>query len=87
MIGRALPAVSGLLAVFWGMAGCLGDGDSPFPPSRPAVPFFVTDSSPQNLSEGVPTTVVIDRTGTVVGYFTGVHEERELRAALKKAGL
>ena len=60
MIGGSLPAASGLVAVLAGISGCTGDGDSPFVPLRPVLPFFVTDSNPQNLAQGVPTSVVID---------------------------
>jgi peroxiredoxin len=38
-------------------------------------------------ASAIPTTVIIDRKGMIVAYFTGVRGEDELRAALKKAGL
>jgi peroxiredoxin/outer membrane lipoprotein-sorting protein len=38
-------------------------------------------------ADAIPTTVIIDRKGTIVAYFTGVRSEAELREGLKKAGL
>jgi peroxiredoxin len=38
-------------------------------------------------ANAIPTTVIIDRKGKIVAYFTGVKSEEELRAGLKKAGL
>jgi thiol-disulfide isomerase/thioredoxin/outer membrane lipoprotein-sorting protein len=35
----------------------------------------------------IPTTVIIDRKGMIVAYFTGARDEDDLREALKKAGL
>jgi thiol-disulfide isomerase/thioredoxin len=37
--------------------------------------------------QSLPTVVVINRKGTVVRYFSGVRDEKTLRAALKSAGL
>ena len=36
---------------------------------------------------GIPTLFVIDRRGTIVAHYVGVHTEESLRAALKKAGI
>ena len=36
---------------------------------------------------GIPTLVVIDRTGTISDYMVGVRDEAALSAALKKAGV
>lgn len=38
-------------------------------------------------ASAIPTLVIIGRKGDIVAYFTGVHDEDTLRAALKKAGL
>jgi thiol-disulfide isomerase/thioredoxin/outer membrane lipoprotein-sorting protein len=37
--------------------------------------------------DGIPTMFVLDKKGTIVAHFVGVHEEDDLVAALKKAGL
>ena len=36
---------------------------------------------------GIPTLVVIDRSGKVTDYLVGAHEDATLRAALAKAGV